>query len=65
VKVAPAEAKAKAKKHREPKATAEKAEKKLSQLQAAIKVLAEGKEPMSCNQMVEVMQAIASRCRMA
>jgi hypothetical protein len=55
VEVAPAEAKAK--KHREPKVASEQAEKKLSQFQAAIKVLAEAKEPMSCKQMVEVMQA--------
>ena len=48
---------AKAKKHREPTVAPEKAEKKLSQFQAAIMVLAEAKEPMGCKQMVEVMQA--------
>lgn len=53
VEVAPAEAK----KLREPKAAAERAEKKLSQFQAAIKVLAAASEPMGCKQMVEVMQA--------
>ena len=43
-----------------PKAKAKKAKpaaKKLSQFQAAIKVLAEAKEPMGCVAMVEAMQA--------
>jgi hypothetical protein len=41
----------------EPKVASEKAEKKLSQFQAAIKVLGDAKEPMGCKQMVEVIQA--------
>jgi hypothetical protein len=44
-----------------PKVKATKAkpalDKKLSQLQAAIKVLAEAKEPMNCKALVEAMQA--------
>jgi hypothetical protein len=56
-KVAVAPAESKAKKRREPKAKAVKAEKKLSQFQAAIKVLVEAKEPMGCKEMVEIMQA--------
>jgi hypothetical protein len=39
------------------KVAPEKAKKKLSQFQAAIKVLADAGEPMGCKQMVEVMQA--------
>lgn len=54
VEVAPAEAKAKANKHCEPKVAPEK---KLSQFQAAIKVLSEAKEAMGCKQMVEAMAA--------
>jgi hypothetical protein len=48
---------AKAKKHREPKVAPEKAEKKLSQFQAAIKVLAEARGPLTCKAMVEAMEA--------
>ena len=47
----PAAAKAKA------KAKAKPAAKKLSQIDAAIRVLAEAKEPMNCTAMVEAMQA--------
>jgi hypothetical protein len=57
IAVALVEPKAKAKQHREPKGKPEKAEKKLSQFQAAIKVLAEAKEPMNCKAMVEAMEA--------
>ena len=39
------------------KPAAEKADKKLSQIDAAAKVLAEAKEPMNCKAMVEAMQA--------
>jgi hypothetical protein len=43
---------------KKPKPTSEKTEpKNLSQFQAAIKVLAEAGEPMSCKAMVETMQA--------
>ena len=40
-----------------PKAKKAKPAKKLSQINAAIRVLAETKEPMGCKAMVEVMQA--------
>ena len=52
-----------AKKNAKPVATAKAKKtdtaptKKFSQFQAAIKVLAEAKEPMGCKQMVEAMQA--------
>ena len=49
----PAAAKAKAKK---PKKAKPAAEKKLSQIDAAIRVLAEAREPMGCRAMVEAMQ---------
>ena len=38
------------------KPASEKADKKLSQIDAAAKVLAEAKEPMNCKAMVEAMQ---------
>ena len=51
----------KARKPAAPKAKAKKskpaADKKLSQFQAAIKVLAQAKEPMNCTAIVDAMQA--------
>jgi hypothetical protein len=49
-------AKPKAKVTRKAKPASEKADKKLSQIEAAIKVLAEAGKPMNCKAMVEAMQ---------
>ncbi len=52
----PAAAKAKATTAKKAKPTGDKAAKKLSQIDAAARVLAAAKEPMNCVAMVEAMQ---------
>ncbi len=53
----PAAPKAKAAKAKKAKPGAETTDNQLSQIDAAIRVLAEAKEPMNCAAMVEAMQA--------